>query len=514
MELSATLSKNRFTIALGACLLMGLFWIGQVNYLLFHGLVETFTIVVACGVFMFAYNTRDYLENNYLLFVGIAYVFVAGIDVVHTLAYEGMGVFPGEGANLPTQLWVAGRYLQGFSLLLAPFFLNRSVHVHRVLLVYALVTAALLASIFIWPVFPVSYVENYGLTPFKKISEILISLIMLGSIALLYSKRQEFAPSVFRLIVLSIGTAILSELAFTSYVSVYSIVNLIGHILRIVSFYLFYKAVIETGLVKPYSILLRKLKQNEEVLWHYTTELRARNEDLDAFAHTVAHDLKNPVATLLILSNTMSDTNLKLEEVQEVTGLIGDTAQHMGNIIDELMLLSEVRKADVSFTPLDMSEIVAEAQKRLSLQIREAEAQISQPGAWPCGSGYAPWVEEVWINYLSNAIKYGGRPPVIELGAEQLPDFMLRFWVRDNGPGISPEMQPDLFKPFTKMRQVHTGGQGLGLSIVQRIVSRLGGQVGVESQPGQGSLFYFTLPSAADSGYPVRSPALGNQAAL
>ena len=112
--------------------------------------------------------------------------------------------------------------------------------------------------------------------------------------------------------------------------------------------------------------------------------------------------------------------------------------------------------------------------------------------------GYPPWVEEVWVNYLSNGCKYGGTPPRLELGGETLPGGTARFWMRDGGTGISPEDQARLFAPFTRLGQVHVGGHGLGLSIVHRIIDKLGGQVGVESDglPGHGSLFYFILPAA------------------
>jgi signal transduction histidine kinase len=105
----------------------------------------------------------------------------------------------------------------------------------------------------------------------------------------------------------------------------------------------------------------------------------------------------------------------------------------------------------------------------------------------------------VWVNYISNAVKYGGTPPAaprVELGGEVQPDGMARFWVRDNGSGLTQEQQTRLFTPFTQLNQVRARGHGLGLSIVRRIVEKLGGQVGVESSgvPGEGSLFYFTLP--------------------
>jgi signal transduction histidine kinase len=121
---------------------------------------------------------------------------------------------------------------------------------------------------------------------------------------------------------------------------------------------------------------------------------------------------------------------------------------------------------------------------------------IRVPGAWPTALGYRQWVEEVWVNYLSNAIKYGRIPPAtprIELGFDESSDRFIRFWVRDSGPGIPPEEQVDLFKAYGEHSKVRATGHGLGLSIVRMIVEKMGGQVGVESTVGQGSTFYFTL---------------------
>ena len=94
----------------------------------------------------------------------------------------------------------------------------------------------------------------------------------------------------------------------------------------------------------------------------------------------------------------------------------------------------------------------------------------------------------------------GGQPPRVELGATEQPDNWIRFWVRDNGLGLSPQDQAQLFNSFTQLSQVRVTGYGFGLSIVNRIVEKLDGQVGVESEgvPGQGSLFFFTLPKVHD----------------
>jgi signal transduction histidine kinase len=145
--------------------------------------------------------------------------------------------------------------------------------------------------------------------------------------------------------------------------------------------------------------------------------------------------------------------------------------------------------------PLHMKRVVAEATYRLKNTVEEYEAEVVLPEAWPKALGFAPWIEEVWVNYLSNALKYGGRPPRIELGADAESDGWVRFWVRDNGRGIAAEEQSKLFIPFTQLHTVDVESHGLGLSIVQGIVEKLGGSVAVESEVGQGSTFSFTLPA-------------------
>ncbi|MBS3917294.1 MAG: PAS domain S-box protein [Deltaproteobacteria bacterium] len=191
---------------------------------------------------------------------------MGAIDVVHTLAYKGMGVFQGYDANLPTQLWIVARYVESLSLLIAPFFFNRKLRVGAVFFAYTVAIALLFGTIFYGPIFPDCFVEGKGLTLFKKISEYIISLILLGSMALLIRKRSEFDRRVLTWVIWSIIATIISELAFTFYIGVYGLSNLVGHIFKIISFYLIYKAVIETGLAKPYNLLWRNLKLSEEKL--------------------------------------------------------------------------------------------------------------------------------------------------------------------------------------------------------------------------------------------------------
>ncbi len=240
--------------------------------------------------------------------------------------------------------------------------------------------------------------------------------------------------------------------------------------------------------------------QAEEILRQHTGELETRNAELDAFAHTVAHDLKNPVSSVVGYADVLKRNYATLpEEVRvEFLDVITRNARKMASIIDELLLLSSVRgMGKLEMHPLEMGRIVAEARGRLLHLIEERRAEIVLPDHWPVAMGYGPWVEAIWVNYVNNALKYGGEPPRAKLGSTVHADGWIRFWVRDNGPGLSAEEQARLFTPFERLHEVRAQGHGLGLSIVQRIVKRLGGQVGVESSglPGQGCEFYFTLPA-------------------
>lgn len=237
-------------------------------------------------------------------------------------------------------------------------------------------------------------------------------------------------------------------------------------------------------------------KEAEAAVRQYAQELEQHNAELDAFAHTVAHDLKNPLSVLVGFSSILEARvdEITPERRDDYLHRITQTGTKMDNIIRELLLLASVRKVDeVDVAGLDMAAVFQEARDRLEAMFADAGAQVAAPDVWPTALGYAPWVEEVWVNYLSNALKYGGEPPVIAAGAT-LDGDVVRYWCRDNGPGLTAEEQAQLFAQFTRLHEVRAEGHGLGLSIVRRIVEKLGGQVGVESAVGAGSTFWFTLP--------------------
>jgi PAS domain S-box-containing protein len=242
-------------------------------------------------------------------------------------------------------------------------------------------------------------------------------------------------------------------------------------------------------------VIVREISERKA----YEAAILERNAELDAFAHTVAHDLKGPLHHMLGFSTLLSDEVSAIpgetgEALHKYVSYIQRAAVKAGNIINELLLLASIRREDVKLTALDTKRIIQEALKRLEIEITMAEAVVHVAESWPPALGHPEWIEEIWINYISNGVKYSGSPPTLSLDAMVLDDGFVRFMVKDNGSGIPPEKEDLIFAPFTRLDRIRAEGHGLGLSIVRRIADKLGGRVGYINQDTGGACFYFDLP--------------------
>ncbi len=229
-------------------------------------------------------------------------------------------------------------------------------------------------------------------------------------------------------------------------------------------------------------------------------ELAARNSELDAFSHTVAHDLRAPLHIVLGYINLLN-TDLAGELTPAVAPLLKEVeagAQRILRLLDSLLLLSQLRSSDQPAAPVDVGPVLEDVigQYRTRLTGRGIALVVEEP--LPPVMGHAPWLEVVLANLMENAIKYiGGEnraPRIVFRGRRE--GAMARYEVEDNGVGIALGDQDRLFEAFTRFDSENVGGFGLGLSIVHRIVTKLGGEVGVRSKLGEGSTFWFTLPAA------------------
>ncbi len=530
---------------LGLVIVTGLYASSLYSYLLFHSLLELFNVLTASVIFVLAWHTRRIQDNRYLLFIGISCLSSGTLDLTHTLAYKGMGIFTGYSADLPTQLWIAFRYVASLSFLAAPLFVKRTFPAGKILAAYGLLTVVLLFAIFSGR-FPACFIEGSGLTTFKIVSEYIIAFFFLASLVLLLRQRKLFDRAVLRLMIAAALAAVLSELFFTHYVSVFGPANMIGHFFLLASTLCIYRAIVVTGVAEPSRLLFRDLKSSEEGLQKArdelelrvrertselasaneeleeeiaerrraeeslrklneelerrvaarTAELEAANRELEAFNYSVSHDLRAPLRAI-------SGFTQAIEEEQ--SGKLDDSGRHyfrrvraaadkMSQLIDALLNLSRQTRGEMRRARVDLSAVAKGIAEELAKTGPERKAAFIIPDGITA-QGDTVMLRAVLENLLGNAWKFTCRCETsrIEFGTTQ-KDGTNVYYVKDNGAGFDMAYADKLFTPFQRL---HTAeefpGIGIGLATVQRIVHRHGGRIWAEGEPGKGAVFYFTL---------------------
>jgi signal transduction histidine kinase len=515
--------------------IVALFLISQNNYLLFHGIVEVFAIAIAVAIFVIAWNSRGIMENNYLLFLGIAFLFVAEFSLLHTLAYRGMGVFPTYGANLATQLWIITRYIFSISLLVAVLFVCRKIHVGFTFAIYTVISILLLTSVFYWENFPQAYVEGSGLTLFKISSEYVIAGILGSSIIALFKYRNELGRRIVNPIMVSMALSIAAEMAFTLYVDTYGITNVIGHLLIVVSFYLIYKALVETALSKPYQFLFRSLKQSEKKLANRAEELTQTNRQLEkalAERKVMSEQLEQygKRLELLVEKKTMQLRDAeRMAAIGETAGMVGhDIRNPLQSVVSELYLQRQevtalpdgeakrslqesIRNIETNLYYID--KIVADLQdysrpivplkQKIEIEkiIEHALTIVSIPDnikililldkELPMIEADAVMMRRIIINLIQNAVQAMPEGGELSISARH-KDYQVLISIGDTGEGMSMEAQGKIFTPLFTTK---SKGQGFGLAVVKRLTEAQGGTVNYQTQQGKGTTFTIQLPT-------------------
>ncbi len=528
MEQVSHYSDKYLNMAFAAALLVGLYLSSLYNYLLFHSLAELFSIVVISAMFLIAWNSRKYIESHYLMFIAIAYLFIGGLDLLHTLSYKGMAIFT-DYDFYANQLWIGARYMESLTLLAAFVFFHtrKSLKPQTIFLLYALVSFLLVSSIFYWKVFPVCFIEGQGLTSFKKISEYIICAILGVDIWLLTIHREHFEPDVFRALIWSLVCTIISELAFTFYISNYGFSNLVGHYFKIFSFYLIYKAIIETGIVRPYDLIFRELVLKEKNLKEAKEAADEANKAKSDFLSNMTHELRTPLNGILGYTQILKRDRSLGAKQQEYVETIHRSGEHLLTLIHDILDLSKIEARKIEFdsvsfrmsiflkTIADMIRVRAQ-QKGLEL-VCDTSADLPQNIQTD-----EKRLRQILLNLLGNAVKFTEKGQVTfrvkrvsrhqsseadpqESTETYVPDAenrlldtenaVLLFEVRDTGIGIPEDRIQRIFEPFQQVggQRFQIEGTGLGLAISARILLALGSQLHVHSTPGKGSTFWFEL---------------------
>lgn len=473
------------------------------SYLLFHSLVELFSIVIAFTIFVIAWNSKQSMDNDFLPYLGIVYLFVGIIDLFHTLAYKGMGVFPGFDSNLPTQLWITARYFESTGLLISTAFLKRKLRSKLAFSLYASATSVALLSIFSGS-FPACYIEGYGLTVFKVASEYIIVLVLAISMIRIYRLRSSFDRHVFLLVCSAIAITAFSELSFTLYVDVYGVLNMLGHILKLFSFYLIYLSVVKVGITTPHALLFRFTKENEERLKRAVEEkargilkLQERLLEVErgaAFGEVTAsviHDIKSPMQALLNLVFMLRDSE-SIGRDEKLKGILDRIDQQISYLNDVTLELKQyARPMKPSISPLDLNELLRGV--LMSIEIpSNIRAEINLPEGLPKILADPVFMQRTLHNVILNAIEAMPSGGILQVSAEKEGNQLV-VNVSDTGVGIAPEDKEKIFSPsFTTKK----GGTGLGLAISKRLLESIGGSIDFISEKGKGTTFRIRIPAA------------------
>jgi len=480
--------------------IIGLYFLSQVNYLLFHSIVEGYSTVIAFGIFIYGWNARKYIESGLILFLGVGYLFVGIIDFLHFLTYQGMGVFSSDGPNLSTQLWVASRYLESLTILTSLVFINKRISSYGLLATYAVLTAIVLGSIFYWQIFPLCYANDMGLTSFKKYSEYAICLILLISLYLMHKERKKLDPQVHNYICWSIILTILAELAFSQYIRVYGLMNTAGHLLKIVSFYLIYKAIVFTGIIRPLDLIFRELKEKDLQLKEDLSTIIALEKDRDIILSMLVHDMKTPLISIKGFSNLLlkKPDLLINNKSRDYVDVIYRQSEQLEKLVHDFLISSRSGDAKLvlNIEHYDLHKLLEDILGSFLDQCKIAGLQIklSLPQPSITASIDRTRFQRAISNLLDNAIRFSPPNGIIFLSLiVEEKDFTIE--IQDQGPGIPDKDVRNVFKPFFRgIGQKDSSGYGLGLAGVKTIVESHGGRVSAGNAESGGAIFTVVMP--------------------
>ena len=255
----------------------------------------------------------------------------------------------------------------------------------------------------------------------------------------------------------------------------------------------------EEALRRAQALLSDRARHLEELVAERTSELTATNKQMEAFVYSIAHDLRAPLHSMQGFSELLvGDPGTTLSKTgRDYAERVDKSAQFMDALLSDLLAFSRISQRHVELIPVTLNTVIASVLSRLKKDSQEKNACVENLGPWPSVLAHEPTLAQVLFNLISNALKFivVGVPPLVRLRAEERGEF-IRIWVEDNGPGIAPQYQDQIFRLFARLDGEKYPGTGLGLTIVQKGVERMGGHVGVESTPGKGSRFWFELRKA------------------
>ena len=474
---------------------------GHYSFLLFHTTAEMFIAVVGFIIFMLAWNTRRYVDDGFFLVLGIGFFFAAFFTMLHALAYQGMPLFPDYWPDLGTRIWICKQYLLGATFVAATLFVGKKISARAVLAIFTIPAAAVLVSIFWFHTFPACRDEAGKLTLFKVGSEYIVATMFVVSMFLLYRRRSHFDKTVLSLLLGALAANIAGSLVFTIYTSTTGIANLTGHTLVIVAYYLIYKAILETGLARPFEVLFRGMKENERVLEKLvgdrTADLQQSNQQLEAEKtrlRTLASELnmaeerhRRKIATSLHdeFGQILTACKMNLGSLKKKAALEQfDEFKNVRTFLDEAIQYTRTLTSELSPPVLYTFDIATaigwlgdQFQERHNLPVKVDDDGVKKPLSDEIRVVLFQSVRELLFNVVKHAQAKNAEVCLTRNNGT------VTVHVKDDGVGLGDVLTVNAIKP-----------KGYGLFNVKERIEFLGGSIVFANASPSGTVVTFTLP--------------------
>jgi signal transduction histidine kinase len=474
------------------------------TYVPFHTAIElavTAMLLATFAVQWFAAASRAFQDARARV-LGSALLASAVFEVLHALVFRGMPGFFGPGSTeRGITYWLAARVWTVGALVLAPLLAadctSRLLRRRALLAANAVAIVGVIAfDLVVSPGRELFFVEGAGLTRLKLgIEGALVIAAALGAVAHARAARRTGDHTRAR-ISAALALTTLSEICFALYSHAYDGFNVLGHLYLLATVWLVFDALFLAALVKPYAALDALRAHVEGELEVTIARLEERTEQRDDLLRAVSHDLRTPLQVVLLKANRIA--RIAPEEHARAARSITGAGRRMERMLRDLVDSARIESGQLVLAraPVPLRAFVADLLAGADGALDVARVSNDVPSALPAADVDPDRLDRIVVNLVGNALKYATGP--VRVGAARHgPE--LRVFVSDEGPGIAPEDQVRIFDRYQRGGNVRQDGLGLGLYIVRRLVEAHGGRIWVESVPGQGSTFSFTLPVAAEA---------------
>lgn len=492
---------------------------------LLHSIAELGGLVVAFAIFAIAWQGRDYSDNGFLLFIGMAYLFVGLMDFAHLLSHQGLAA-----PAVLSEPWMAARLLEALAVLAAALNGRRMLPVPALLVGLGAAALMILAGLttlgqdlFTLP--------GGGPSAGRAAIAGLTATAFTAAAVIVLQRRAMLGDGCRRPVALAFALSAGAEFLLIGDPGPHLAAGL-GFLFKLGAVLLLYRAIVRGSFQRPMEALFRdlssarlaleskvaqrtaalaeanvKLRQSlsshrrtEEKLQAAVAELERSNAELEQFAYAISHDLQEPLRMVLSFTQLLDRRyHGRLgQDADEFIAFASDGASRMDGMIRDLLEYSRVHRQGRPLEPIAAQEAVAEALSNLRQAIADSGA-IVEVGEMPMVMADGGQLARLFQNLIGNAVKYRyvDRAATIRIAARREGEAW-HFTVADNGIGIEPRDFGRLFTIFQRLNpRSEYPGSGVGLAICKRIVERHGGRIWVGSEPGRGSVFHFTLTAPA-----------------